>query len=265
MGGRVFVTHIMKTAGSSLTLALHPHVAPAARYPRDGDEAMWRKADIAALLAIRPDVRDEIALFSVHMPAWVGREVAPDALQVTVLREPVARTVSHLRQVARALGVDDLDALYADPALRPRLADYQTRALALERRDHEEQRVRAASEAERLRAGVHSPDERDALEAALVPAMLTLVPEAPPLDGSHLERARRRLDGFDVVGTTGTLDATLASIRRATGWEIGAPPRHNIGVDELRVSDTLRAAIRRDQQLDLELYAAAQERAGATG
>lgn len=263
MGERIFVTHIMKTAGSSLTLALHPHFAPASRYPLDGDEAMWRKADVAALLEIDPRVRDGIALFSVHMPAWVGRAVAPDALQVTVLREPVARTVSHLRQVARAVGVDDLEALYGNPALRPRLADYQTRMLALDQHDHEEQQVRAAAEAERLRAGALSPAERDALEAALIPAMLTVVPEAPPLDATHLERARRRLDDFDVVGTTDTLDATLATIGHAIHAELGAPPRHNIGEDALTVSGALRDAIRDDQQLDLELYAAAQDRAAA--
>ena len=89
------------------------------------------KTSLQVLLEVSRAEQRPRDFYSVHMPAWVAEEVAPHHVRVTVLREPVARTISHLRHIARAMQLvggqpafGSLQELYDDPRWHERLVNY---------------------------------------------------------------------------------------------------------------------------------------------
>jgi hypothetical protein len=263
-GRRVFFTHIMKTGGTSIVAALEHGLDPTATFPLPGtpEERIAAKLGIEGLLESPPERLAAIGCFSVHQPPWVGRAVAPDALQVVVLREPVARTVSHLRHLARSNARPDfLSVIYDEPGWRDRLVDYQTQILSSTREEYDERRRRIAEFGEAI-----AEKGRAEIEAALREAMVSgrhyftpTVIEAPrPMSSDDIEVAIGVLDSMDVVGTTDDLPGFVAAVSARCGRELVVPGQMNTSRQQAPVDPKLMERIRADQDADRVVYAHAR-------
>ena len=208
-GMGVFFVHIMKTGGTSVSRLLVEHFGEKAIYPpADAMGPTLDKMKPSELLDLPPERREHIQVYSVHMPAWVANAVAPDFCTFTVLREPVARTVSHLRQAASTpWAPDSLEAIWDDPTWRLRLVDYQTRFFAGDERDvgtpDELAPSLQAFQAELARTSRAS----GGFAGVLRPYFVTGVPYATPLPDDAEHRARAQLASIDVVGVTEALES----------------------------------------------------------
>ncbi|MCC5950748.1 MAG: hypothetical protein JJU45_01500 [Acidimicrobiia bacterium] len=114
----IFFPHIMKTAGSSFLShardnlpdgvyqrspwCLHEPVEPF----RDNITKLLLKLDPTTVLLLTPDERDRFRLFQGHVPAASAALLDGPVRTVVLLREPVARAMSHLVQETYRPGVD---------------------------------------------------------------------------------------------------------------------------------------------------------------
>jgi hypothetical protein len=232
-GRRPFFVHIMKTGGTSFRAALADHLGPQRLYPNPVDDV-----DVAAaayridrLLGLDPDRLARIAAFSGHFPFVVTELLGLDLLTITLLRDPVDRTLSHLRHRRRhhpPSAAMPLEAIYEDPMFRPMLLDnLQTKVFA-------------------MRAD-------DKLESFM---------DVVPIDEGRYRTACDHLDAVDVVGVLEGYGAFLERVEAATGIRCtvhhhrhGVPP----GGD---APEAFRRRIAEDNAYDVALYEHAASLAG---
>lgn len=248
----------MKTGGTSVSKLLRDFYPAAATYPSEDDpNAASTKVSVAKLLAHRTEATQAPSLYPVHMPAWVAEHSAPSHLRATVLREPVERTLSHLRHIARALDTDDIEAIYDDPAWRDRLSNYQVRLLSATPQQHfQRQEALAQALREALDSGSASPREPGERPWA-GPARhiaYTAIAEGGPLDQHDLDRAIERLGRFELVGSTDRLDAFTRKLGDLLELPLKAAPRLNTSSGGEAPSAALLARIRADNALDAVFY-----------
>jgi Sulfotransferase family len=258
----VFI-HVMKTGGTSIYRALGELFPLEARYPAEStNRAVGKKVDLRDLQARIAAADPPVRFVSVHMPAWVAEAFAPNHLRVTVLREPMSRTLSHLQQEARTGTLsNDIEVIYDNPLYRRRLANYQTRVFSMT-----EAHQLAAEENRRVfdrRIADGSEEARAELERMFKAFMATAVSSDDELTEQDLTDAVERLDRFDVVGTTDRLDEFVRRIEARLGTELPGIGRDNVTLDDQPVSAGLLDRIRADNVLDFELYDHACRLAGA--
>ncbi len=98
--------HIMKTGGTSFHLHSQESLDPATIYPGRGfcsSPADLREAKMSSdrLLGAAAPPHDRVRLYTVHLPLWAYDALGQDLVTIAVLRDPVERTISHLRHIAR--------------------------------------------------------------------------------------------------------------------------------------------------------------------
>jgi hypothetical protein len=256
---RFFFVHVMKTGGTSFVYQMTANFAPGEVYP---NEALDRRAptdveayaSVADLERVSPERRAEIRVYTGHLP-FVARDlIGPDVVTLTLLREPVDRTISVLKHFKRLYARYrdlPLDAIYEDEIVYPQFVEhFQTRVFALDAAD----RPRAfagAADFQSLRTALEAP-------AGAAP------PLAPPIvvDAGRLARAKHNLELVDVVGVNEAFGAFVAELRQRYGWwSDGATydARANVSSEPWPASATLRARIARDTAIDKELYEHARE------
>ena len=249
----VFHIHVMKTGGTSMTRMFHAHFGPEQRYPSAADPRTRRQEKITPriLVGLSSEQRAQLAFVSVHMGAWLAEEVFPDHLRVTVLRDPVERTISHLRQIADLPQTpDDLEAIYDDPIWRPRLLDHQVQVFAASREDM------AVSEAgqQSYDPAQYEEPERTRIRHLLWAAFTTTIGIARTIDERSYAEAAARLDRVDEVGVTERLDEVMARVAERLGWERTDLRRDNVSDRRTEVPPGLRERIERDNHWDRMLY-----------
>lgn len=258
---RVFYVHLMKTGGTSFGRWMRQRFPAARTYPDvESGEGPQAKVMARALLDAPAERRASIDFFSVHMAAWVGEAVAPDHLLMTVLRDPVDRTISHLRHIARLPETPDgLEDIYRDPRWRDRLRDYQVQLLSQEQHHHEAAMNEARAWA--LDPTAMDQTQRSELEDGLRTQFATAVLRPRPLIDADLRRAKERVAGMAEVGVTEQLDALAARVSRRFGWHTALPPHRNAapGAQTSEVSPKLLADVEQDTVLDRELYEFARD------
>jgi len=236
----VLFLHVMKTAGTTFMWHLRTQFAPEEIYPCKGvdwtgvDE-LGMYVDLRRLGAIPSDRLDRLRVIAGHFP-FAARDLVPGELRtVTILREPVARTVSLLKHFKRLHPPSrdrSLLQIYEDPdRFTGFIENHQTRVMAIESGD-----------------GVRS------------------VRDPIVIDERRFEVAVANLRSIDVLGVTERYDEMLAELRTRFGWwSEGTPPvlRANAAAEDWEVDDDLRARIAVDNSWDVALYAEAVEIAGA--
>jgi hypothetical protein len=251
----LYFWHIPKTAGMSVWTWLEPHYCA---------DAVYRPHLLPDLLqsAAAAELRDR-RLFRGHFVDAPLQLVSPRLTTITVLREPVARSLSHLAHVERAADHPqhdrvrsydgNVDALLADPVLRRMLQDFQCRYLALHHvpeREPEDAAAWVVPPSSPLRAVM-------AFEMAPLPRRRALV-----------ARALARLGRMDHVGVSEHLARFMSNVAAAQGWPAPAEiPRENTRlVDQTRLMpDQLtvgqRAVLEQLTRADRIIYRAALVRA----
>ncbi len=230
---RYFFVHIMKTGGGALCRRLMNHFGEAAVYPTrglDGTDPVKLNLSIDHLrerLAVRGD---EIRVITGHFPLRTAELIDGRFTTLTLLREPVERTLSYLRQereqpcFARRSPLEGIYEVYAH--LRGMADNNMTKMLSL------------------------TPTEMSA-------SMFTRA----ELNRDHLERAKEALAGIDAVGLQERFEDFCDELGARFGWRLGEPVTVNTTAP-VEVPESFRARIAEDNEFDIELYEFAKELLG---
>lgn len=232
---RIFFIHVMKTAGTSLVSYIRDAIPPEHVYPCRGidfDDPGDTRAymNVPRLLAVPEARRQEVQVYTGHFPFMAHTLLQPDLATITVLREPVDRVISILKQFKRTdprFRDASLTQVYEDQGVfRWYVSNHQTRVFALR------------------------PD--DGAESILFP--LTI-------DDSRLDIACDNLNRCDIVGLTESFDEFIADVNSRFGWWPSGLPteRLNVSRTTVPVEESLRARIASDNAFDVAFYQRAIE------
>ena len=224
-----FFVHMHKTAGTALLQRLRLALGEDAIYPTASDNWTYFATMNLDLLRRRfADQADRIRVVTGHFPLCTTEVLGVPFTTFTVLRDPVERTLSALRDMrerdAEHRG-KPLAEIYADPVkFRCLIQNHMVKMLALTCQE-------------------------------MTDGFLTVV----DLDAAHLERAKRNLaERIDVWGVQEHFEEFCDELMRRFGWDLG-PPRFANRSTPYDAGDGLRERIAHDNPLDVELYRFARE------
>jgi len=240
----------MKTGGTTLAFDLLGEMGGAV-YPSELDRRSPDDVEpyisVAHLMRAATARPDSIRLYSGHFAAAVCELMPIELRTLTLLREPVERTISVLRHFKARFERYDaltLEQIYDDQFVFEYFVhDHQTKLFSAGPDDRIETFVSRLTHAENL-----------ARHRGLVTADASATFIA---DTDRLTRAQRMLAGVDVVGVTERYPDFVEALRSRFGWwPAGAPAeaRANVSAGEGPVSSALRGRIAGDNRYDMELY-----------
>ena len=226
---RWFFVHMHKTAGTALLQRLRIQFAEEAVYPTVADNwAHFATMHLDLLRQRFAEHGDRIRVITGHFPLCTTELLGVPFVTMTVLRDPVERTLSALRDMrerdAEFRG-KPLEEIYADPIkFRCLIQNHMVKMLAITREE-------------------------------MTDGFLTVL----DLDTTHLERAKRNLvERIDVWGVQEQFEAFCEELTRRFGWDLG-PPRFANRSTPCAPEDGLRDRIAEDNKLDVALYRFARE------
>jgi len=222
---RFFFVHVQKTAGTTLLIRLGEQFAPEQIYPDDTDGDKFGnmpQMNVDHLLERWPTRRDDVRVIAGHFPLCTTELLGEPFTTFSVLREPVERTLSYLRHHRKLTPADQhlsLEEVYEDP-------DRMSRFI------HNHMVKMFGMTAEEMTGWV-----------------MTNIEFGP----EHLQRAKERLAGIDVVGLQEDFETFCQELERRFDWDLGPSVVANDTPHEV-VSDAFRARIAAENAMDVELY-----------
>ena len=226
----------MKTAGTILARHLQQQFRAEQFYPSRGydwqaDTDLEPYISVPRLLAVPKERREQIRMYAGHFPYFAAELLEPGLRTITLLREPVDRTVSVLKHFKR-LDADfrdaPLESIYENQGIsRRHILDYQTKIFSMVAADNAD-----------------------------------VVQKPVPIDDERLQRAQQNLARVEFVGLTEQFGAFIEDLRARLGWwpeGIDPSDRANKSPEAWTVSPELRARIAADNPYDMAFYRYAQE------
>jgi hypothetical protein len=228
---RFFFAHVQKAAGTSLFLQLQREFARDEIYPDASDKVPGPDAVLlVSRLVERFDARrDRIRVVTGHFPLRAHELLGGAFTTLTVVRDPVERTLSYLRHHKARTPSDaerPLEEIYDDPI-----------------------RFHGMIENNMVKMFSLSPDEMRAGDG-----LMTHVRDFTP---ARLAEAKARLASVDVLGIDVEYAAFVDELRARFGWGLGQTVHQN-RTDPVDVAASFRARIARDNDADVELFAFAR-------
>jgi hypothetical protein len=228
--GTYFFIHVMKTGGTTFVQHIEENFQPHERYP--GPERGPRRREAYAMIdqlrALSPERMAEIKVYVGHFPFVASTFVTPTPTTFTILREPVARTISVLRHAKRyqaRMQDATLEQIYDDGFIFPmQIHNYQVKQFAM------------------------TPNDR--LESHL---------DVIDIDRHRLDVARANLERVDLLGLHEHYDAFVAEVSNRFGWQCGPVTSLRVHNDHWKVSPELHARIVADNAADIAFYEYALE------
>lgn len=228
MSDRLFFVHIMKTGGTTLLYTFIANFQPGEVYPdRENDrDSFVAYTDVSRLLTLPEERGRAIRAYSGHFPYAVVKLMPGRFVTMTVLRDPVERTISYLKQCRDTHEFRDLplEQIYEDPLQYPiAIRNYQAKVFALTSADDP--------------LTVMSPIE---------------------IDERRLAIAKANLDEIDILGLHDHYDEFTARVNERFGWPQTPMPPRRVGRSGDAPS-SLRRRIADDNAADIEFYEYAHE------
>lgn len=231
---RYFFVHIMKTAGGSLRQRLIHHFGEPAVYPTRGVDGTNLESYVL-IDRVRERLRargNEIRVITGHFPLRAVELIDGELTTLTLLRDPVERTLSYLREQRE---------------------DHMARFV--------ERRASASRHAGRPLVEIYDDLHGLGQTQNNMTRMLSLTPQEmlaslrTPVEVSHdhLERAKEALAGIDAVGLQERFEDFCDELSARFGWRLGEPVTVNASA-AVEVPESLRSRITEDNALDVELY-----------
>jgi hypothetical protein len=227
---RFAFVHVMKTAGTTLVGhlvrefgrdAIYPNRELDRRFPGDVDSYM----NIERLLALPPARRNSLRMYTGHFPYMVYELIDQELKIVTMLRDPIERTISILRQFQRQEPYRNLsiEEIYADEKVFAYFVNnHQTKIFSLVPADQP--------------------------RAILKPLVI---------DETRFALAKKNLESVDVVGVTEHFGVFVRDLQRRFGWwpeGVDLGKRVNVSSESTIVDPVFRRRIADDNTYDVELY-----------
>jgi hypothetical protein len=224
---RFFVVHLQKTAGTALWRRLSHEFEPSMLYPGPDDGRPPETVLSVSHLLERWRARHrQIRVVAGHFPLCTVELLGAPFTTLTVLRDPVERTLSflrHARETDPGLADRSLEEIYEDPVRFTLVHNHMVKMLSL--------RVEEMTDG----------------------AMTNV-----DFDRHRLERAKERLSTIDAVGIQERFDEFCVDLTRRFGWDLG-PPIFMNRTKPAAASAALRSRIAEDNALETELYEFARE------
>jgi len=230
---KLFFVHVMKTGGATFRQHVYNNYGPGEVYPDlqvdfKPDDLYRPNFRISYLFALEPARRARIRAYMGHFPYIVGELLDIDPLTLTILRNPVDRTLSYLRHCRRFHPQHRdllLEQIYEDPFYYPKfIENHQAKVFSMTRADE------------------------------LISFM-----DAITVDDARLRIACDNLEKVDVLGLHEHYDEFLADIRSRFGWRFDDVPNWHVSEESAEVSAAFRQRIAADNAADMAFYRYAQD------
>lgn len=226
--------HIGKTAGTTLRAILQDIYSEDETYLLYPGEPGYN--DFNDFLALSEEQKEGIKLFCGHIAYGLHRRLSGPTTYITVLRDPVERTISNYYEVKKVLKQQQKNT--------PLYGDFHKAA----RMDLEEF----------ISSGIMSYLTHN--------HQVQMVANSRPMGQcsvADLARAKENLiSSFSVVGLTERFDETIVLLRKRFGWSIRGYANKNVAQQRSRAEDLPESTlelIREHNRLDMELYRFAEE------
>jgi hypothetical protein len=213
-----------KTAGTALYQRLHDQFSPHAIYPTKAEQKAHKASLHVDLLCRKFRERaHQLRVITGHFPLCTAELLGVPFSTITVLRDPVERTLSSLRDMREREPMfrdRPLERIYEDPIrFQCLIHNHMVKMLSI------------------------TPEE-------MTDGALTVV----EMDGAYLERAKRNLvERIDVWGVQDRFEDFCDQLTQRFGWNLGAP-RYANRTTPCEVTDDFRERIAAENALDVELY-----------
>ena len=268
----------MKTGGTSFAQLVRANFRkdecyPDALLPPESDLLRRMEAySFVPRLVAEVNARSTLRMVRGHVPYCVRSMLKADYIALTLLRNPVERTLSylnHCRTYHQEHSNSPVEEIYEQPwFFKSFIHNYQTKLFSMTA-DEATAETRLGDIAPPLPprsaflTGEPLPSEAQQLLTES-PARLALELFSPPTgaleaDKERLQSALRNLGEVDLVGVTEDYGSFLKRLRDQHGWRIDFMPRSNVGETATRVSSAFRKRIAEDNSLDMALYEKARE------
>ena len=255
---RFLFVHVMKTGGTSFVFHLLQQFPPDEVYPSAGlDRRSATDAEpygsIANLIAVTSERRAAIRMYAGHFPYLARELIGGDVTTLTLLRDPVDRTVSlrkHFKRLYERFRDAPFEQIYEDAfVFRHFIENHQTKVFSVNAQDQPRtiaSRVTYQEINDYVTASAPIPDTRAAGRDDTI-----------TVDAGRFATAKENLGRVDVVGLNERFDAFVETLRARFGWwpeGMAGDARANVSSEAWDVGAELRARIARDNAFDVELY-----------
>lgn len=232
----LFFIHIMKTGGHTLHYMLSPALRADQLYPDPKVQPEGRphrdNRHPDGLRLLSSDDLDRIQLYSGHLPFYATTLVPRPLTTITLLRHPVARTISHLKQIER------LDSRHHGRAIEEIYDDWSLQLSTLA--NHQ--------------CKVFSATPEDGAGTIF---------DIIEIDDLRLERAIENLRTVDLVGITEDYERFRHRLGELLSLDLPSAKAYASPGGET-VSEAFRRRIAVDNAADMELYEVARELASGS-
>ena len=207
-----FFLHVMKTGGTAFVFNLLQNFAPGEVYPSAVDKQepgdLLPYVSISRLLAVSPERRQAIRMYTGHFPFVACELMGIELRTLTLLRDPVERSLSVLKHFKRHFPRYEplsLAELYDDPFLFENFVhDHQTKLFSIGVADRPETFASTLTHAENRARHLGGPD----------PQRSTTI----TVDGDRLAVAKANLARVDLVGVNEHYESFVERLRARFGW-----------------------------------------------
>jgi hypothetical protein len=215
----------MKTAGATFRRHLYGNFGPGEVYPdrRLDKDLTIANVRIDYLTGLSDERHARTRAYSGHFPFMTVTLIGSRPVTITILRDPIERTISYLKHCRRyhpKYQALSLEAIYEIPFFyRSFIHNHQSKLFAL-------------SPADRPLSFMH-PFE---------------------VDERRLETAKANLERVDIVGLQEQFDLLLAEMHDRFGWTIRQRPDRHVSGEAMPIDPSFRRRIADDNAADVAFY-----------